>query len=190
VGPDLRPARRGRDRQLLLLDGIRRDRLAVLGPEPAARPLVHPPPSRSHECRVSPLVGAVSFVVVSAEIVRRPLAGGRTALLALLTLVLAVSLALRRRALGRARDRDRGARGGVLRHVAARWGLVIIVAGVVGYFVGTPGLRAHRSESALLRPARLACGLADRLPRPGGASMAVAPRLKTGRSCDRPRLTA
>ena len=75
--------------------------------------------------------------------VNRPLASGRTAVLALLTLVPAVSLALRCRAFGRARDRDRGARGRVLRHVAAdsRWGLVIIVAGVVGYFVGTPVLR-------------------------------------------------
>ena len=88
---------------------------------------------------------------------------------------------------GRARNRERGARGGGLRHVAAPlpMGLVIIVAGVMGYFVGHTGAAVHHPESARLRPARLAGGLADRLhPRPG-ASMAVAPRFKTGRiSCD------
>ena len=46
---DLRRAGRGRDRRLLLRDGVRRDRLAVLGAERAARDLVHPPPGRRLE---------------------------------------------------------------------------------------------------------------------------------------------
>ena len=110
-------------------------------------------------------LGAIFVAVVSAEVVRQPVAGGRTAILAVLTLVLAISLALRRRtplaALGI------GTAALVVEsflHVAtlfsplatlvgaysvglyatrgrARWGLVIIVAGVLGYFVGTPGLQ-------------------------------------------------
>ena len=61
VDPALRRARRGRDRRLLLRDGVRRDRLAVLGAQPAARDLVHPPPSR--RTPGEPLVGAASVVL-------------------------------------------------------------------------------------------------------------------------------
>ena len=53
LDPALRRARRGRDRRLLLRDGVRRDRLAVLGPEPADRDLVHPPLVRSRSFGMS-----------------------------------------------------------------------------------------------------------------------------------------
>jgi Predicted membrane protein (DUF2306) len=45
--------RRGWDRRFLVRDCVRRNCLAVLGAEPAARDLVHPPPSRCRECGVS-----------------------------------------------------------------------------------------------------------------------------------------
>jgi signal transduction histidine kinase len=120
--------------------------------------------------RVPPLVvdagiAAIFVVMVAAEAVRQPLAGGETALLAVLTLVMAVGLVLRRRLplTGLAIATAALAVESFL-HVAtvftplatlvgaysvglyatrtrARWGLLIIVAGVVGYFVGTPGLR-------------------------------------------------
>ena len=120
--------------------------------------------------RVPPLVvdagiAAIFVIMVAAEAVRQPLAGGETALLAVLTLVMAVGLVLRRRlpltglAIATAALTVES-----FLHVAtvftplatlvgaysvglyatrtrARWGLLIIVAGVVGYFVGTPGLR-------------------------------------------------
>ena len=120
--------------------------------------------------RVPPLVvdagiAAIFVIMVAAEAVRQPLAGGETALLAVLTLVIAVGLVLRRRlpltglAIATAALTVES-----FLHVAtvftplatlvgaysvglyatrtrARWGLLIIVAGVVGYFVGTPGLR-------------------------------------------------
>jgi signal transduction histidine kinase len=120
--------------------------------------------------RVPPLVvdagiAAIFVVMVAAEAVRQPLAGGEAALLAVLTLVMAVGLVLRRRLplTGLAIATAALAVESFL-HVAtvftplatlvgaysvglyatrtrARWGLLIIVAGVVGYFVGTPGLR-------------------------------------------------
>jgi signal transduction histidine kinase len=120
--------------------------------------------------RVPPLVvdagiAAIFIVMVAAEAVRQPVPGGGTALLALLTLVLAASLVLRRKwplaalVIGVAALVVES-----FLHVAtvftplatlvgaysvglyatrtrARWGLLIIVAGVIGYFVGTPGLR-------------------------------------------------
>jgi signal transduction histidine kinase len=120
--------------------------------------------------RVPPLVvdagiALIFVVLVTAEAVRQPVPGGRTAVFAVLTLVMAVSLALLRRwplaayAIGTAALVSES-----FLHVAAeftplatlvgaysvglyatraraRWGLVIVVAGVVGYFAGTPGLR-------------------------------------------------
>ena len=70
--------------------------------------------------RVPPLVvdagiAAIFVVLVAAEAVRQPVPGGRTALFALLTLVMAASLALRRRwPLAALRDRDCGPRRGVV----------------------------------------------------------------------------
>ena len=120
--------------------------------------------------RVPPLVvdagiALIFVVLVASEAVRQPVAGGRTALLAVLTLVMAACLALRRRwplaayVIGTAALVVES-----FLHVAteftplatlvgaysvglyasrarARWGLLIIVAGVVGYFAGTPGLQ-------------------------------------------------
>jgi signal transduction histidine kinase len=109
-------------------------------------------------------LGVIFVVGVAAEVVRQPAPGDSTALLLVLTLVLAVSLALRRRtplaalAIGTAALVAES-----FLHVAtvltplatlvgaysvglyatrtrARWGLFIIVAGVLGYFAGTPGL--------------------------------------------------
>jgi signal transduction histidine kinase len=119
--------------------------------------------------RVPPVVVdagiAVIFVLlVAAEAVRQPVPGGRTAVFAVLTLVMAVGLVLRRKwplaacALGTAALVMES-----FLHVAteftpvaslvgaysvglyasrarARWGLVIVVSGIVGYFAGTPGL--------------------------------------------------
>ncbi len=109
---------------------------------------------------------AVIFVVlVAAEVARQPVPGGGTALLALLTLVMAACLVLRRKwplatlVIGTAALVVES-----FLHVAtvftplatlvgaysvglyatrtrARWGLLIIVAGILGFFVGTPGLR-------------------------------------------------
>ena len=109
---------------------------------------------------------AVIFVVmVTAEAVRQPVPGGRTALFALFTLVLAASLVLRRKwplaalAIGTAALVVESflhiatvftplatlvgaySVGLYATRTRARWGLLIIVAGVVGFFVGTPGLR-------------------------------------------------
>jgi signal transduction histidine kinase len=120
--------------------------------------------------RVPPLmvdagIAAIFIGMVAAEAVRQPMPGARTALFALLTLVLAASLVLRRKwplaalVIGVAALVVES-----FLHVAtvftplatlvgaysvglyatrtrARWGLLIIVAGVIGYFVGTPGLR-------------------------------------------------
>jgi signal transduction histidine kinase len=119
--------------------------------------------------RVPPLVVdagiAVIFVVlVAAEAVRQPMPDGRTSVFVVLTLVMAVCLAVRRRwplaayAIGTAALVVES-----FLHVAteftplatlvgaysvglyasrarARWGLLIVVAGVVGFFAGTPGL--------------------------------------------------
>jgi signal transduction histidine kinase len=122
-----------------------------------------------HLRRVPPLVVdagiAVIFVVlVAAEAARQPVPGGMAAIRAVLTLVMAVGLVLRRRwplaayAMGTAALVVQS-----FLHVAteftplatlvgaysvglyatrarARWGLLIVVGGVVGYFAGTPGL--------------------------------------------------
>jgi signal transduction histidine kinase len=120
--------------------------------------------------RVPPMVvdagiALIFVVLVAAEAVRQPAPGGRTALFAVLTLVMAVCLALRRRwplaayAIGTAALVVES-----FLHVAteftplatlvgaysvglyatrarARWGPVIVVAGVVGFFAGTTGLQ-------------------------------------------------
>jgi signal transduction histidine kinase len=110
-------------------------------------------------------IALIFVVLVAAEAVRQPAPGGRTALFAVLTLVMAVCLALRRRwplaayAIGTAALVVES-----FLHVAteftplatlvgaysvglyatrarARWGPVIVVAGVVGFFAGTTGLQ-------------------------------------------------
>ena len=74
--------------------------------------------------RLPPLVvdagiAAIFIVMVAAEAVRQPMPGGRTALLAVLTLVLAVKLgAATQVALRRAGDRGCGARRRSFLHVA------------------------------------------------------------------------
>ena len=60
----------------------------------------------------------------------------------------------------------------------ARWGPLLIIAGVVSYFAGTPGLRPDRPGPAGLRPA----GLAGRL----GAGLqhgATSTRTRSGPAC-------
>jgi signal transduction histidine kinase len=109
---------------------------------------------------------AVIFVVlVTAEVVQQPVRGGGTALFALLTLVLAACLVLRRKwplaalVIGTAALVVESflnvatvftplatlvgaySVGLYATRTRARWGLLIIVAGILGYFVGTPGLR-------------------------------------------------
>jgi len=119
--------------------------------------------------RLPPMVvdagfGVLFVALVAAEVSRQPAAVDSPALLAVLTLVLGVSLALRRRtplvalAVGTAAlvlssflhlvtvltplPTLVGAYsvGLYATRARARWGLVIIVGGVVGYFAGTPGL--------------------------------------------------
>ena len=109
---------------------------------------------------------AVIFVVlVTAEVARQPVPGGGTALLALLTLVMAACLVLRRKwplatlVIGTAALVVESflhiatvftplatlvgaySFGLYATRTRARWGLLIIVAGILGFFVGTPGLR-------------------------------------------------
>ena len=109
---------------------------------------------------------AVIFVVlVTAEVARQPVPGGGTALLALLTLVMAACLVLRRKwplatlVIGTAALVVESflhiatvftplatlvgaySVGLYATRTRARWGLLIIVAGILGFFVGTPGLR-------------------------------------------------
>src|SRR5215204_1306448 len=133
-----------------------------------ARTVVHT--SRRLRMRREPLVAvdagiALIFVVlVTAEAVRQPVLGGRTVLFAVLTLVMAVCLVLRRRwPLATYAIATTALVVEPFLHVAteftplatlvgaysvglyasrarARWGLVIVVAGVVGFFAGTPGL--------------------------------------------------
>jgi signal transduction histidine kinase len=120
--------------------------------------------------RVPPMVvdagiALIFVVLVAAEAVRQPVPGGRTAVFVVLTLVMAVCLAVRRRwplaayAIGTAALVAES-----FLHVAteftplatlvgaysvglyatrarARWGPVIVVAGVVGFFAGTTGLQ-------------------------------------------------
>jgi signal transduction histidine kinase len=120
--------------------------------------------------RVPPLVvdagiALIFVVLVASEAVRQPMPGGRTVLFAVLTLVMAVCLALRRRwPLATYAIATAALVVESFLHVAteftplatlvgaysvglyatrarARWGPVIVVAGVVGYFAGTPGLQ-------------------------------------------------
>ena len=109
---------------------------------------------------------AVIFVVlVAAEAVRQPMPGGRTAVFVVLTLVMAVCLVLRRRwPLATYAITTAALVVESFLHVAteftplatlvgaysvglyasrarARWGVLIVVAGVVGFFAGTPGLQ-------------------------------------------------
>jgi signal transduction histidine kinase len=120
--------------------------------------------------RVPPLVvdagiALIFVVLVASEAVRQPVAGGRTALFAVLTLVMAACLALRRRwPLAAYAIATSALVVESFLHVAteftplatlvgaysvglyatqarARWGPVIVVAGVVGFFAGTTGLR-------------------------------------------------
>jgi signal transduction histidine kinase len=110
-------------------------------------------------------IALIFVVLVAAEAVRQPVPGGRTALFVVLTLVMAVCLALRRRwPLAAYAIATAALVVESFLHVAteftplatlvgaysvglyatrarARWGLLIVVAGVVGFFAGTPGLR-------------------------------------------------
>jgi len=121
-------------------------------------------------CRVPPMVvdagiAMIFVVLVAAEAVRQPVPGGRTAVFAVLTLVMAVCLTLRRRwPLATYAIATAALVVESFLHVAteftplatlvgaysvglyatrthARWGLLIVVAGVVGFFAGTPGLQ-------------------------------------------------
>jgi signal transduction histidine kinase len=107
----------------------------------------------------------IFVVLVTAEVVQQPVRGGGTALFALLTLVLAACLVLRRKwplaalVIGTAALVVESflnvatvftplatlvgaySVGLYATRTRARWGLLIIVAGILGYFVGTPGLR-------------------------------------------------
>jgi signal transduction histidine kinase len=119
--------------------------------------------------RISPLVvdaglGAIYVLIVALEALAEPMAGARLGLLAALTLVLAASLTLRRRIpLAVLIMATVALTAEAVLHVAtefsplatlvcaysvgqyatptrARWGLPIIIAGVVGFFAATPGL--------------------------------------------------
>jgi signal transduction histidine kinase len=120
--------------------------------------------------RIPPLavdaaLGALFVVMVAVEATREPMAGGRLGLLAILTLVLASCIVLRRRFpfaalvvsaavltaesfLQVATDFSPLATlitgysaGQYATPAKARWGSLIIVAGVIGFFAGPPGLR-------------------------------------------------
>jgi signal transduction histidine kinase len=120
--------------------------------------------------RVPPMVvdagiGLIFVVLVAAEAVRQPVPGGRTAVFVVLTLVMAVCLAVRRRwPLAAYAIATAALVVESFLHVAteftplatlvgafsvglyatrarARWGPVIVVAGVVGFFAGTTGLQ-------------------------------------------------
>jgi signal transduction histidine kinase len=120
--------------------------------------------------RVPPMVvdagiTLIFVVLVTSEAVRQPVPGGRTAVFAVLTLVMAVCLALRRRwplatyaiataalvvesFLHLATEFTPLATlvgaysvGLYATRTRARWGVLIVVAGVVGFFAGTPGLQ-------------------------------------------------
>ena len=121
--------------------------------------------------RLPPMVvdaglGALFVVLVAIEVARQPVAGGSLALLAVLTLVIAVGLALRRRMpLTGLSIATAALVVEAFLHIAtaltplatlistysvglyatrtrARWGLLVVVAGVVGYFAGATGLRS------------------------------------------------
>jgi signal transduction histidine kinase len=110
-------------------------------------------------------IALIFVVLVASEAVSQPVPGGRTAVFAVLTLVMAVCLALRRRwPLAAYAIATAALVVESFLHVAteftplatlvgaysvglyatrarARWGPVIVVAGVVGFFAGTPGLQ-------------------------------------------------
>jgi signal transduction histidine kinase len=110
-------------------------------------------------------IAMIFVLLVAAEVVRQPVPGGRTVVFAVLTLVMAVCLALRRRwPLATYAIATAALVVESFLHVAteytplatlvgaysvglyatrarARWGPVILVAGIVGYFAGTPGLQ-------------------------------------------------
>jgi len=110
-------------------------------------------------------ISVIFVLLVAAEAVRQPVPGGRTAVFAVLTLVMAVCLAVRRRwPLAAYAIATAALVVESFLHVAteftplatlvgaysvglyatrarARWGLVIVVAGVVGFFAATPGLQ-------------------------------------------------
>jgi signal transduction histidine kinase len=110
-------------------------------------------------------IALIFVVLVASEAVSQPVPGGRTAVFAVLTLVMAVCLALRRRwPLATYAIATAALVVESFLHVAteftplatlvgaysvglyatrarARWGPVIVVAGVVGFFAGTPGLQ-------------------------------------------------
>ncbi len=124
-------------------------------------PLRRPPPMV-----VDTGLGALFVVLVAIEVARQPAAGGNIALLALLTLVIAVGLALRRRMpLTGLSIATAALVVEAFLHIAttltplatlistysvglyatrtrARWGLLVVVAGVVGYFAGATALRS------------------------------------------------
>jgi signal transduction histidine kinase len=120
--------------------------------------------------RVPPMVvdagiSVIFVLLVAAEAVRQPVSGGRTAVFVVLTLVMAVCLAVRRRwPLAAYAIATAALVVESFLHVAteftplatlvgaysvglyasrtrARWGVLIVVAGVVGFFAGTPGLQ-------------------------------------------------
>jgi signal transduction histidine kinase len=110
-------------------------------------------------------IAMIFVVLVAAEAVRQPVPGGRTAVFAVLTLVMAVCLVLRRRwplatyAIATAALVVESflqvateftplatligaySVGLYATRARARWGPLIVVAGVVGFFAGTPGLQ-------------------------------------------------
>ena len=127
--------------------------------------------------RISPLtvdvgLGALYVLIVAVEATAEPLAGAGLGLLAALTLILATCIVLRRRVPLAAQVLATAALtaesflpvatefsplatlvcsyavGQYAHPVRARWGTLIIVAGVVAFFAGTPGLQ--RTEPANL----------------------------------------
>ena len=119
--------------------------------------------------RISPLtvdvgLGALFVLIVAVEAIGEPMAGARVGLRAALTLILATCIVLRRRIPLAAQILAAATlTAESFLHVAtefsplatlvcsysvgqyasparARWGTVVIVAGVVGFFAGTPGL--------------------------------------------------
>jgi hypothetical protein len=110
-------------------------------------------------------IALIFVLLVAAEAVRQPVPGGRTAVFAVLTLVMAVCLALRRRwPLATYAIATAALVVASFLHLAteftplatlvgaysvglyasrarARWGVLIVIAGVVGFFAGTTGLQ-------------------------------------------------
>ena len=110
-------------------------------------------------------ISVIFVLLVAAEAIRQPMPAGRTAVFVVLTLVMAVCLVLRRRwPLATYAIATAALVVESFLHVAteftplatlvgaysvglyasrarARWGVLIVVAGVVGFFAGTPGLQ-------------------------------------------------